>query len=143
MSLTQVGMTIAFGTSSFDPTYTGITPGGVSRGEHGISHLELAANAEALWVPGKLLVYEPWELRYIFDPDDIPPITAAAETLTITYQLPTGQSTAANLSGTGFVLEYTPAELEDVIEGEDAVLVASLMWRWDGATGPTWTASAI
>lgn len=142
MSLTNVGMTVAFGTSSFDPTYIGITPGGVSRGEHGVSHLEMALNAEALWAPGKVLMWEPWEFRYLFDPDDIPPLTAAAETLTITWQLPSGQSSGATLAGTGFVIDYTPPELEDVLEGEDSLLVASFNWRWDGNTGPTWTASA-
>lgn len=142
MALTNAGMTIAFGTSSFNPVVRAIAPGEVTRGEHGVSHLELALNADALWIPGKILKWEPWEIRYEFNPDDIPPITAVAETLTITCQLPAGQLTAATLAGTGFVVSYSPPEFEDIAEGEDSVLIGSLTWRWDGTTGPTWTASA-
>lgn len=46
------------------------------------------------------------EARYNHDPDLIPPLHAAAETITITWPLPAGGLTAATWAGLGFMISY-------------------------------------
>lgn len=71
-----------------------------------------------------------------FDPDSQPPISAAPETITITFPLPAGQSTAGKVVGTGFISAWSWGDpLEDK-------MTARMTITWDGGTGPTWTPSA-
>lgn len=141
MALTTKGITIAFGTSSFTANVHSMTPEGFTRPVIGSSYFA-QSGAYALKIPGTLVDAQSIEFEIEFDPDDEPPITAAAETLTITFPVPTGKSTGATLAGTGFISEFS-FEAESIKDGEDAMLVGSFTWTWDGATVPTWTDSAI
>lgn len=135
MADSPVSTTAVFGTSGFSSAVTGIGIEGQERVAIETSHFGTTGFKE--YIAAKLV--EPGEitLEVQFDPDDIPPISGAAETLTITFPLPTGQSTAANVAGTGFVTSWS-ASLED----QDGLMTAEVTFKWDGLTGPTFTASA-
>lgn len=62
----------------------------------------------AFWDPGEITV----EIN--FDADATPPISAVAETVTVTYPIPTGSTTGATWSASGFMTAFSPsAPIED------------------------------
>lgn len=135
------GRTIAFGTSSFVGSMHFI--GGTEQTREPIedSHLALTSGSERTYVPGDLIEPGQFDLRYQYDQSAgvFPPITGAAETITITEPLKTGEATAATLAGTGFFIRRKSADVEinatGVMEGEATI-------KWDGKTGPTYTAGS-
>lgn len=139
MSLTSSGFTFALGTSTFNPLWQSMTPDEVTRAVIGVSHLEQAANSALRKIPGKLINYGSIEFVVVFDPNDIPPIDQDPETLTITFPLDDGESAGATLAGTGFFSGYTPPELADIEDGDEGLQKTTIVWEWDGMTGPTWT----
>lgn len=66
-----------------------------------------------------------------------PTLPSVAGTITLTYPLRTGETTAATLTGTGFI---TNLQAPSMANGE--LQVGTIGWQWDGDTGPTFTASA-
>lgn len=66
-----------------------------------------------------------------------PTLPSAAGTFTITFPLRAGESTAATMSGTGFL---TRLKAPSFANGE--LQVGEISWQWDGDVGPTLTASA-
>lgn len=66
-----------------------------------------------------------------------PTLPSAAGTFTITFPLRSGESTAATMTGTGFL---TRLKAPDFQNGQ--LQVGELSWQWDGDVGPTLTASA-
>jgi hypothetical protein len=78
------------------------------------------------------------EIEYLFDTDDsLIDITNAASTLTITWPMDTGQTTAATLAGTAFVTEASFPTLAN-----DELQVATVKFQFDGKTGPAFTAGS-
>jgi hypothetical protein len=66
-----------------------------------------------------------------------PTLPSAAGTFAITFPLRSGESTAATMTGTGFL---TRLKAPDFANGE--LQVGEISWQWDGDVGPTLTASA-
>lgn len=58
-------------------------------------------------------------------------------TITITYPIRTGETTAASYAGTGFITGFTPPSLAN---GE--LQTGEIKWKWDGDTGPTFTVAS-
>lgn len=66
-----------------------------------------------------------------------PTLPSAAGTFTITFPLRSGESTAATMTGTGFLTRLKAPEFQN-----GQLQVGELSWQWDGDVGPTLTASA-
>jgi len=124
--------TIAFGTSGFTANFQMI--GGTEQERPSIPDSHLGTTTRDTFIPGDLFDPGEFESEYQFDPDDQPPISGAAETVTVTFPVPAGQSNGATLAGTGFVTKWKSADLRN-----NELMVATVTVKWDGKTGPTWT----
>lgn len=100
---TQVGTgtTVVFGTSAYSAELLDVRWGGINRASVPSSHM--GSTNGMTFIPGKL--YDPGEisLDYHFKDNASPPITGAAETITITF--PDAETWAASGFVTGF--EFT------------------------------------
>lgn len=131
-----IGISIAFGTSTYTAQLTGLQTPQFTRKV--LNTTTLSTTGQRTSIPGKLIDTEPFDISVYFDPDDIPPISAAAETITITFPVPSGGSTGATLAGTGFLVSWV---LNEQTEEEDSPMSATLTIRYDGLTDAAWTAS--
>lgn len=116
------GMTIAFGTSSWAGKVTSISRSGVARESRQTSHL-----GTSTWhthVIGKLTEPGTCEIDVLYSPNDPPPSATAAETITITFPLGTGESGAATevFSGAVIGFDWTGA-MEELYTGTITVKV--------------------
>lgn len=127
------GTTIVFGTSSFAAQLTNAQPvsGGV-RAPHQTSHM--GTTVAHTFIASKLIDWGELAIDFWFDPDNEPPLDAAAETITITCPIPSGQSNGATLVGTGFLIGY-----DNVIPLEE-LMTASAVIKWSGDLA--WTDSS-
>lgn len=66
-----------------------------------------------------------------------PTLPSVAGTITLTFPMRANETTAATLTGTGFITGYQPPSMAN---GE--LQVGTVSWQWDGDTGPNFTASA-
>jgi hypothetical protein len=62
-----------------------------------------------------------------FDSSKTPPITEAAESITITFPMAAGAATAATLTGSGFMTAYNPTV--DI----NGIMTATCTIKWTGA----------
>lgn len=124
------GVTITFGTSSFtaqvisDPQFSGQERTAIETTHHAVT------NGWRTFIPGDLK--DPGGITFDinFDPDAQPPITAAPETITLTFPVPSGSSNGATLACSGFVTAWeagTPI---------DDRMTASITIKFTGE--PTW-----
>lgn len=67
----------------------------------------------------------------------VPTLPSAAGTCTLTFPLRTGETTAATMTGTGFITGVQVPSMEN-----GALQVGTITWQWDGDTGPSNTVSA-
>jgi len=108
------GTTVTFGTSSYPCNIRSISHSGLSRAA--VSSTHLGTTVAMTKILGKL--YDPGtiELEIFHSPNDPPPLTAVAETVTITTPIPTGGTTAATVAAsmgcTGASVSYP---LEDAM----------------------------
>ena len=113
------GTTIVFGTSGFTAEITDISWSGISREIIDTTHLGTspASGSEIgskTFLAGDLTDPGEISLEGHFDPDQIPPLEAAAETVTITFPLPVGGTTAATWAASCQLTSYDPSiPLED------------------------------
>ena len=125
------GTTIVFGTSGFSADLLSVSAGGASRESYDTTHM--GTTGSKTFAPTSLVDQGTLDIEFAFDPDEQPPISGAIETVTITFPLPDGGSTAATLVGSGFVTDFSfSAEVEERMTG-------SATLKWSG--GVTWTAS--
>ena len=109
------GVTIAFGTSGFAASLTSIS---VSMERGSIDTTNTATTVARTFMPTDLI--DPGEITFDlqFDPDVEPPIKAVAETITITWPLPSGQSTAGTFACSGFMTAWeATGPLEELMTG--------------------------
>ena len=75
-------------------------------------------------------------MTMVFGLDDSPVTpTGVPDTITVTFPVPPGGTTGATLSGTGYVSSCT---LPEVTIG--GLLEQTIVFTFDGVTGPAWTA---
>lgn len=135
------GITVAFATSSFTASLVFVGRTEQTRGALEDSHLGLASGSEMTFVPADLIDAGEFVIRFLWNQSfsTFPPITGAAESITITYPLKTGETTGATLAGTGFLTRSAGPDVEinatGVMQGEATV-------KWNGKTGPTYTAGS-
>jgi hypothetical protein len=119
------GTTITFGTSAFAANVLDITMPAADRPALDTTHMGTAAGAEhtnASWrtyIPSDVGSWSGCRVSMHYDPDLLPPIDEAAETITIQFQPAVGQSTGASVAFTGFMTTYSGnASLDDVAGGD-------------------------
>lgn len=106
------GTSITFGTSGFAAELVGIpTISGLDRQAIETTALDITAPGAGqignrTYLPSTAVGPIVMEVRFNFDPDLTPPLHESAETITITFPLPAGQSTPANWAGSGFMTAY-------------------------------------
>lgn len=128
------GTTIAFATSSFTAEVMNINGNDISRPDINTSHM--GTTGYQTYIPGKLIEGGAVEMEIAFDPDSIPPISAVAETITVTFPIPSGQSSGASVAFTGYINAWS---WTDPLEEK---MTANITVKVDGQTDPSWTASA-
>ena len=137
MALTGNGTTIAFATSGFSANVYSI--GGTTQTRDSLETSHLGTSGVKEFMPDALIDGGESEIEFEWNPSfsTFPPINAAAETISITFPLASGQSTNATLAGTGFL---TSATSGSAVNGE--IMRGSATIKWDGLTGPTYTAGS-
>ena len=137
MALTGNGTTISFASSSFVANIYSI--GGTTQTRDSLETSHLGTSGVKEFMPDALIDGGESEIEFEWNPSfsTFPPIDAAAETITITFPLASGQSTNATLAGTGFL---TSATSGSAVNGE--IMRGSATIKWDGLTGPTYTAGS-
>ena len=137
MADTGTGTTITFGTSGW--TGSVISIGGTTQSREPLEDSHLATSGEKTYVFDDLIEPGDFEIEFYWDQSasTFSPISAVAETITISFPLKTGESTNGTLAGSGGVIE---ASGPDVSNGE--LMTGSMSIQWDGKTGPTYTAGS-
>jgi len=117
--------TIAFGTSSFSANVTSI--GGTEQTVPSVNTSHLGTTTQETYIKGDLTEPGEFEIEFQWDPafTTFPPISAVAETITITFQT-TGGGT---LAGTGFMTAVTGPTAAN-----NELLMGSATIKWDGQT---------
>lgn len=125
------GATITF-QSGFFGEITAIALSGYARGATETTH-STSTSGWKTFQPSDLKDAGELEVTIRFDPDDTPPIDQAAETVTLTFPVPSGLTNGATLAATGFMTNFN-ANLDTI--GDDA-MEASATIKYSGV--PTWT----
>ena len=115
------GTTIVFGTTSFAASVVSVNQTGISRPSIDTTHFGASTRT---FIPGDLVDYGQSTMEFFFDPDEQPPIANVAETITITFPIPSGLTNGATASGSGFIMEW---ELTDPLE-EAMTATATIKW---------------
>ena len=124
-------LTLSGDTTSY--VIVSITPGGQSIEPLDVSHLGSSGDKE--YIPGELKETPEGSAEVLFNADDGLPTVGSTHTITVTFPLvPGGATTAATLAGTGFI---TSVEYPELVS--DTVQRATINWKLDGGTGPTFT----
>lgn len=127
------GATATFGTSSLSLAITKITIGEITIDMLGVSTLATTDYMEE--IASDLKKAPEVTLEFIFGTlANAPAVGGAAETMTVTFPLRTGEGTAANLAGTA---QFTAFKLPDLENGK--IQSGSCKWKYNGDTGPAYT----
>lgn len=130
---------IAFGTT------TGFTPAVLSielpeETREALEDTDLATTGQKTYVPDDLR--EPGEspvtIYWDQSASTFPPISTAAETITVTFPLKAGEGTAATFAGTGFLIRSKGPVVQN---GE--LMQADFTIKWDGKTDTAYTAGSV
>jgi len=120
---TGTGASVTFGTSSFTANFTSITIDGVTRPAIDTTHL--GTTVARTFTPGELIDYGEFGIEFQWDPDDFPPIDQAPETITLTFPLSSGGSTAATFAFPGFMTNYSGAiALEELMTATATIKIS-------------------
>ena len=126
------GVTVTF-SSGFVALVRGVRRRGMAREPIDTSHAA-TTNGWMTFIPSDLKDPGEVEIDMIFKPDQTPPITGAAETVTITYPVPSGLTNGATWANSGFLTGF---------ENEcpyDALMTATAVIKFSAA--PTITAAS-
>jgi hypothetical protein len=129
------GATIAFssGITAFAAPFRKI--GAVEQELEKVENTVLSNTASKSYLPGDIAEPGEFEVEYAFNATLDHPDVLTRGTITITAPLATGQASAANLSGTGFIMSRT-ATPELATNG---LQIGKIKCKFDGKTGPTLT----
>jgi hypothetical protein len=131
------GFSITFGTTSFTGKLRGV-PTNLSRTLPVVNISHAATSGEQETMPGDLIELGEIEVDVLFEAVTGLPALGTVETITITFPLQSsGASTAANIAGTGFLINATFPPLQSNQE-----MLGKIRFKYDGATGPTFTAAS-
>jgi len=134
---TGQGMTATFSASSLSLAITEITIG--TRTLDMLDVSALASTDFSELISSDLKKIGKVKLKFVFVASaTMPVVGGAAETMTITYPLFTGHSTASTLAGTA---QFTDLKLPDGKLGE--VMFGECEFQYNGDTGPTYTKALL
>lgn len=109
MADTFFGGTLAFSTSSFTVDILEISRSGVSVADIETSHASTSGGYKT-YMPADLIEGGTYEVTIAHDPDDdVEGQIKVVQTITHTYPLPSGQSTAADKEFSGYINSYDEA----------------------------------
>lgn len=136
---TGSGASITFATTAFVGKYREI--GSMTKSIPAIdaTTLDIAAADEAISIPGDNP--ELGEIRCVvrYAGAQAHPALRTVETITITLPKESSASlAAANIAGTGFIMSWTPVPNLQ----RNQLNTAEIVFKYDGGTGPTFTAEA-
>lgn len=120
MADTFYGASVTFATSGFSYNIVGVNIGSLETPALETSHIATTAagvgqEGNATYIPGDIVRHGPATLRIHWNPSlGVIPI-GVVQTITFTYPLVSGDTTAAYQTGSGFVSGFTPDEF--VIDG--------------------------
>ena len=89
------------------------------------------------FVPGEVAETTPLSGVAVFEGGTLPALGGTPVTGTLTYPLGTGQATGANYAGTGYFNRRKVTEL--TLDGR---VLLEFAFKYDGKTGPTYTAGS-
>jgi len=137
MADTGTGTTITFGTSGW--TGSVISIGGTTQSREALEDTHLGTTNQKTFVFDDLIDAGDFELEFYWDQSagTFPPISAVAETITVTFPLKSGETTNATLAGSAGVIEATGPSASN---GE--LMVGSMSIKWDGKTEVAYTAGS-
>lgn len=97
----------------------------------------LTTSTKRAKMPGDLDDWGSVVLQILFQGSQGLPARGTVETITMTHPTASGNSTPANLAGTGFInrVKYPDFQTNEMQVGE-------IEFTYDGGTGPTWTAAS-
>lgn len=126
------GITVTF-SSSFVALLRAVRRRGMTREPIDTTHAT-TTNGWMTFIPSDLK--DPGEVEFdlLFKPDTTPPITGSAETITITFPVPSGLSNGATWANTGFLTSF---ECEAPYDG---LMTATAVCKFSAA--PTITAAS-
>ena len=129
--------TLTFGTSGFTTQVTSASMQGISRPSLATSHMGTAQPGagqfnNATFIPGKIVDGGGLQIEGHFDPNDVPPMASAIETVTVVWPLAEGSVTPATWFGPGFMENYSASG------PLDNIMTCSFMLKIAGA----WTRTA-
>lgn len=101
------GTTITF-SSGFCAEITDVKIGGLSREAVDVTNFGSTGGFKE-FIPSTLIDSGELEVELIYDTNTAPPIGGAAETVTVTFPLKSGESTGATLAATGFLTDSEEA----------------------------------
>jgi len=137
MADTGNGATLTLSADGGSTTYTivSITPGDQSIEALEVSHLGTTGDKE--YIRSDLKETPEGSAEVLFDTNvALPTPGSATQTITITFPKEVATATAAaTLAGSGFITSVSYPELVS-----DTVMRATISWKMDGYTGPTFTA---
>ena len=122
------GASLTFGTSAYSFSWTSITQSEITREEVNDTHL---GSTSVTYRPGDLTDFGTFQCNFLWDQDVAEPrpsTTTAGETITITYPIAPGNSSATTKAGTGFVTSVKPPDLST-----NEMQVGTLTIRWSAA----------
>lgn len=107
----STGITVVFATSGFTGEIIDAGLGGVSRKSIDVSHMGTSLPGSTSFgnmpfIPGRLSDAGELTLELHFNPQTIPPLDLAAETVTVTFPLVPGDTTPATYIFQGFFTEF-------------------------------------
>lgn len=133
---TATGTTVTFGTTGFTANIVSAAWSGFARGALDTTHLGSTQPSTnqfggRTFIPTKLADPGTLALTVRHNAHVLPPIHQAAETITVTFPLVSGDSTPATYAGSGFATSYeVTAATEELMEG---VLTVKMTGVWTHA----------
>lgn len=126
------------GSTGYTPAIISITPGAATRESLEDTVLSTTAGKNT-FIPDDLVNWGDFTIEYFYDQSagTFNLIGNAAATMTITEPLKSGEATAATIAGTAFQTSFTPGQK---VNGE--LMRGTAVFKWDGKTGPTFTAGS-
>lgn len=100
-----------------------------------VEETDLANTATKSYLPGDVPDPGEFEVEYAFDAEQDAAVLLTQGTITITAPVETGQASAANIAGTGFIMSRT-AFPECATNG---LQIGKMKCRFDGKTDPVLT----
>lgn len=117
------GTLMTFGTSSFSARIESVD--GPSMHRDAIETTHMATTSNKTFMPGDLVDRGEINITFHHDASLTPPIASAAETVTITWPIPSGLTNGATWAASCFMTDYSPtSEIEGLMTAKATLKVS-------------------